>query len=272
MLGMVGNILSIIGWILLIMIFILFCLVMLVLFFPVSYMIKGEKSEKALKASFRLKWLLGICTVEYDYPEPGKPVIKVCGVQILHHRKDKKNDPTKPVKKQAFKEKLETSRQETVSDMESEIKEPNTAKDLSLAEKILFKIRTVCDKIKEIYADLQYYVNVLKDEETKALLLHIWHRVRCILTSIRFRKAEGNLIVGTGSPDTTGYVMAVYGMLSPYLGKTFIIIPDFDHKILEGNFHLKGRITNGILAFHIIKVILDRRLRKFVKKMKREVN
>ena len=65
--------------------------------------------------------------------------------------------------------------------------------------------------------------------------------------------------------------MAVYGMLSPYLGQNLTVTSDFEEKVLEGQLSMKGRIILAVLVYHGLRAILDRRLHYFIKKMKREV-
>ena len=91
-----------------------------------------------------------------------------------------------------------------------------------------------------------------------------------ILKSLRPRKLQADVSVGTGSPDTTGYIMAVAGMLYPTYGKHINIVPDFENTIFEGRIYLKGRITIFILLVHGLAVYLDKDLHKLLKKLKRE--
>ncbi len=138
-------------------------------------------------------------------------------------------------------------------------------------ENIIAKLRQICDKIKNFRELAEYYIKLLKEEDTIQLFSEIFTGTGNILKSIRPRKVKGQILLGTGSPDTTGYAMAVYGILSPYLGKNLLLTPDFEQKVLEGQLVLKGRIIIGVLLVDVLKVALDRRLRSFIKKWKREV-
>ena len=91
-----------------------------------------------------------------------------------------------------------------------------------------------------------------------------------LLKCIKPRKLEGNLIVGTNDPATTGQIMAVYGILYPLIGNNITVTPDFDQQIVEGNLLIKGRIT----AFKILKIAwiiyFNKDIRRIVKLFKRE--
>lgn len=276
MLGIIIKILSIIGIILLILLATVIALFLLVLLFPVSYEASGEKSKDAMRASVKARWLFGILRARYDYPEPGRFVVKLLWINILDSESQKstakKEDRSVPVHEEA---------NTSPSDIKQvEVSEDNIARNNGdeeesekspLWEKIIYTIRKICDKIKDIYETVTYYIGILKEEDTKELLAHILYRMFRILKSIRPLKIAGTLQIGTGSPDTTGYIMALYGMLSPHLGKNLSVTPNFEDKILEGNLYIKGHITLGVLVYHMIRVVLDRRLRVFIKKIKREV-
>lgn len=330
MLGIIWKILCILGLILLILLGLVICVLLLVLFFPVSYRIEGYKEPKEEEllsgdaqaeqrktsspktppdwgVSAKIKWLLGLLTVNFAYPVPGNLIVKALGFKVFDSAKksvaDKKHtDADKASAEGSTKAenvvkdidetgneasaKSDSAPNDSGSVEEASAGENNTTaqtattdrndfrlteKPQSLWEKIIYTIKKICDKIKEIYALADYYISLLREEDTKLLFQHVLKRLGKIFKSIRPRKIKGQLLIGTGSPDTTGYVMALYGMLSPYLGQNLTITPDFDDKIIEGHIFIKGHIIIATLAFHGIRVLLDRRLRTFIKKLKREV-
>lgn len=69
---------AVIGWILLgILGFILFLLI-LILFFPISYRIEGKKGvSDPASLSAKAWWLFGFIRAIFNYPKPGKPIVKV---------------------------------------------------------------------------------------------------------------------------------------------------------------------------------------------------
>lgn len=144
-------------------------------------------------------------------------------------------------------------------------------------KKIIYTIRTFCDKIKHIkdtikkIADnIAYYKKVITAVENQKLYGRAKDRIFRVLKSIRPRVLKAALHVGTGSPDTTGYLCAVYGMLLPVLGSHVVLDADFEEAVLEGRFFLKGRITVFTLLRHAAGVLLDKQLRIFIKQLKRE--
>lgn len=144
-------------------------------------------------------------------------------------------------------------------------------------KKILYTIKTFCDKIKHIkdtikgIADnIAYYKKVITQTENKKLYGRVKDRIFKVLKSIRPRVLKASLHIGTGSPDTTGYLCALYGMLFPILGNNVILDADFEEAVWEGTFFLKGRITVFTLLRHAAGLLLDKQLRILIKQLKKE--
>ena len=158
-------------------------------------------------------------------------------------------------------------------DSEGEAEQADSPKGFKICEKLKkfkYTFCTIYDKIKKIWQNITYYVEIIQDRETRLLFLHVKSRVWKILKSIRPRKLRAQILFGTGSPDTTGYAYGVYGMLLPLLGPDVIVTPDFCQAVLEGSFYAAGHITIAVLLWHTIKILLDKRLRRFWDKLKRK--
>lgn len=134
--------------------------------------------------------------------------------------------------------------------------------------KIKYTIRNIYDKIKEIWENIKYYIELLQEEDTKQLFSHVWFRLCKILRHIRPRHLRADVLFGAGSPDITGYAYGAYCMLSSALGPGFRVTPDFDRAVLKAEFEVSGRITLWVLLVNALKLLLDRKLRQFIGKMK----
>lgn len=143
-------------------------------------------------------------------------------------------------------------------------------KVLDILKNIRYTIKRFCDKIKEIWANIQYYIAVFQEEETKRAFLMCKQQLYKIWKNIRPSKCRAQLKIGTGEPDTTGYLLAVHGMLYPLIGNNVMIEPDFENQVMEGTVFLKGRITLFVLLYAAIKLYFDEDIRHFLKRFKRE--
>lgn len=302
MTDIVLKILSVAGILLLVLLGIAIAFILLVLFFPIGYKAYGKKDGGGMELTARANWLFGVLRIRYAYPDPGKLTVKLLWRTVFDSAETAKEDipgtdrsskkrkeasiqpeetPDKgedsnkelfqpaeeDVQETAKKDGLESLPQESESEGESE----DSRKAGFLQKKIIkikYTISGFCDKIEEIWKNITYYTELLKEEETKQLFSHVCFRMGKIWKSIRPRHINIEVVFGTGSPDTTGYAFGVYGMLSPFLGPTVNVAPDFNQRILEGQFSLSGRITAAVILLNGLKVLLDRKLRKFIGKLK----
>lgn len=314
MLSIALNVLSILGILLLCLLGLVVLFVLLILFFPVSYRLTGKKGAEEMSVSVRGAWLFGILRVLYEYPEPGRILVKVLPFTVFDSGKKSGPDGKSKDASDGFKEKPEQkngtkrgNREEKQEEKEEKKKEgndgsekldqvPQTAasmdQDVSQEEnpeaqeasqeetgssdpfilkkfkKIKYTIRSIYDKIKNIWENISYYIEILQEEETRLLFSHVVFRLGKILKSIRPRRIRGQILFGTGSPDTTGYAYGVYGMLSPFLETRLLVTPDFTRAVLEGNLDVAGHITVFTIIWNGLKVLLDKKLRRLIQKMK----
>ena len=295
------SVLRIIGLVLLILLGIILFLLLLILFMPIVYRIRGEKQEE-IKAEAKVRWLFGLLRVSFVYPDPGQLQVKVLCFTVYDSTPkepdgaggdksekeavspigaDESTEKTGPVVNTgnsddniSTEDNVSTEENRKAQEHEEEWREVEARlrgeKPESKFDKIRYTIRSTCDKIKDTWENISYYKEVLTNNETRQLLDHALLRVGKILKSIRPRKMEGNLLFGTGSPDTTGYVLGVYGMLSPFVGNMFLLTPDFEDKVLKGRVYIAGHIMLVKILWQGILLVLDKKLWHFISKVKKE--
>lgn len=350
MLSIVLKILFILGILLLCILGLAIAFVLLVLFFPICYKISGKKDTEQMSIHVRASWLLGFLRVCFDYPDPGKLLIKLLFFTVFDSgkesggkaEKDSKGNSVKAAKKKE-KRKKHRKRSEAEEDQrtaagegqksavsladegatpygpptesgipekehpaQSEEKRPqptveqeqetnpektqheqtnisknesgNSEPEQEMPEdspfffqkfkKIKYTIRSIYDKIKNIWENISYYIELLKEKETKELFSHVVFRVGKILKNIRPRHVKGQILFGTGSPDTTGYAYGIYGMLMPHLGDRLLVTPDFTRAVLEGDIYIAGHITAFTIIWNGLRLLLDRKFKRFIKKIR----
>lgn len=310
MLHVILQILGIIGIVLLCLLGLLLFLILLVLFVPIRYRLTGYREGDTLTLAARVTYLLHLLSVRFDYPEPGSVIVKVLGIRIfdtakLKEKKENTDEETSPEdsEENENREKEENSPEKSNQGNKTEnvqkdneesveIKETEENKDSAdnvnekktliarikeIFQKIQYTIRSICDKIKsglqkaeELKETVAYYNDTLTKRENRRLYSRAKKRLFKVLKSIRPRVLKADLHIGTGSPDTTGYLCAVYGMLSPVLGNNVKMTPDFEETVWEGRIYIKGRITIFTILWQALGIVLDKQLRTFIKELKRE--
>ena len=140
----------------------------------------------------------------------------------------------------------------------------------SVFKNIKYTIIKICDKIKHIVKNIQYYLKIVQSDTFHRAWVVCSGQVFSLIKSILPRKIRGNLIIGAGDPASTGQILAIYGILYPLLGNHIDIVPDFEQQIIEGDLLVKGRIT----VFKALKmawiVYFNKDLRRLIKLFKRE--
>lgn len=136
-------------------------------------------------------------------------------------------------------------------------------------EKLKYTIHSICDKIKKVWENINYYLSVLTEKETRILIARIKKRVFRILKAIRPRRGNADILFGTKSPDITGYIYGLYCMLMA--GRPEIrVVPDFERAVFEGHYSFSGHIVVFVLLVNVLKILLNRQLHSLIKKLKRK--
>lgn len=303
MAALILSVISVIGWILLGLLLLILAILLLVLFFPVTYQVKGRKSDTEMMLRVKVNWLFGLARLRYSYPEPGKLVCKVLFWNLLSAKKEKgtkkeqaeSEDSTETNISDAQNQKRKaaeisqtgnsqlsqdadpsgsgesdaTGGNASATDTASEDAEAAKTEEQSAQKKSLKeKISAIVDKIKSIKDNVSYYTQLLQESTTKRILQRILDKVAAVLKHIRPRKLEADLLIGTGSPDTTGYLMGAYGVFLPVLGRKINITPDFTQAVIQGRIDIRGHITVLVLLINACKLIFDKELRILIKKLK----
>lgn len=297
MLTVILNILKILGIILLVILGVLLVAILLVLFFPISYRIEAnrqhnlqdsesdgatteDRPEFINRADIKAWWLFGLLRARFRYPEPGKLKVKLLFFTLFESKQaentddEEQSDDVTEVEVTSDLKKSDVNNTDkptktVVSKQEQTQKNVDDPPKPGPIEKIQYTFSNFCDKIKEIRENIEYYKEVLLCDDIKELLKYAFMRLGKILKSIRPRKMQADIRFGTGSPDTTGYVFGLYGMVCPHLGKNVFVTPDFEQTILIGEFYAKGHITLFKVLWNGLMIIKDRRLWELKDKLTR---
>lgn len=291
MLSVVWKILSILGIIVLVLLAVLLATVLLVLFLPVAYRGEGSAHQGKYRMCFRFRWLLGLVRGRFTYDGSGGLKIKVLWLTLYDSgkRQDSRTEKGRAKENKAPKDKTEDrktkesiakeeiAKQEIVKqekgkeslekensekeNSEKETESPVGSETVSSAEG-----ESSSDRLSGLKEKLQAALAIVLDEDNQALTGYALNRLGRILRSIRPRSLHLEALIGTGEPDTTGYLYGAFWALRPFLSRKshIVITPDFERQILEGEASFRGRVMAAVLLHHIVRVILDKRLRRLL--------
>ena len=304
------TILKVIGVALLVLIGLIIFVVLLVLFVPVRYSLdakKAEEGERPFTCLVRGTWLLHLLNIRFQYPDAAYLRVRILFFNVFCFGKekdteekagstrssDKKHgrkadeDPPPPAKEETIPKKETAHKSDgdlPEKDISVKVDDPTEKKEakeapslrgfiqklLSILKNIRYTIAQICDKIKHIVNNIQYYLNILKSDTFSRAWKVCSGQAFSLLKSIFPGKWRGSLVIGTGDPAGTGQLLAVYGMLYPLLGAHISVTPDFERKILEGELFAKGKITVFQGLKTAWKIYFNKDLRHLIKLFKRE--
>ena len=140
---------------------------------------------------------------------------------------------------------------------------------VSYKEKIVFKIKSFCDKLRNINKKKNEILEFIRQEDTKKFLKLVRHQIFLLIKHLLPYKLKGKITFGMDSPDKTGQTLAILSVIRARYGKKVDICPDFDKKILAIDLKFKGRIRVFNILIILLKVIIQKKLREIIKLIKK---
>lgn len=119
-------------------------------------------------------------------------------------------------------------------------------------------IEDLQEKIDKLQRTVSYYYNLISHERTKNLIGQVVREVFGIIKYIAPTKLKANLHIGMENPYQTGQICMAAAVLYPVYRDNIQLEPDFEQKVLEGDFFLKGRIRLGHFVAVAVKLLVNR--------------
>lgn len=271
------------------------CLIGIVLFVPVFYELDADIDEG--KYTFRLSWLFSLIRFCFTYQEKMTAVLSVLFFRAdfadpkwRAAREEKKKKRQEKKRKKAQKKKnRKRDRQREKYLKEREKNRSSIDLGESLNEAVQGKKDEAIPGEKAVHAAAAAEESAEKQgipvPKNLAKIIHMIHalydsgifgailpRLQLFLIRIRPRKLKGELHFGFRDPATTGQVLGMISMI-PYLFQTELqICPDFEAEeaYIKGKIYVRGRIHMIFLVQFAVRVILDKKVRSFLKAMKKK--
>lgn len=250
MLSVLLKIFAVLGIILLVVLGIIIFALMIVLFVPITYRITAQIDKEHKEAAAKVNWLFGIVRLRLNYTDSLTWKMYILWFDLTGNISKKKVQTEKQVP-------------DTKEQTEKQVPEENaqTAKNDDSQASVL-------ERVKEIWAMITHYIEVLKEEDTKDLISHFFGVVGTILKRIRPRKLEADVIFGFDSPDITGKIYGLLCMLYPYYGNDIHITPDFENTVIVGKVFSRGRVHIYVLLWNALRLLVNKKLFKVIHKFK----
>lgn len=293
--SMALKILSILGIILLCLLILVLTALLLVLFCPVTYRGGATAHAGEYRVWFRFRWFLGLVRGTFSYPGEGGTQIKLLWRTVYGGGKRAEEDSKDPAPgasessektAETMSETGESSEKtvetmpetgessekatETVSEPSSQAAPADGGQKAEEAESEKKNQQAKAEGRRGLKERLPAFLELIRDRDNQELVKHGFSRLGKILRSLRPRFLRAQALVGLGEPDLTGYAYGIYWAVKPFLGKKCqaAITPDFQRRVIEGEIVLGGRVMAAVVLHHVVRVLLDRRLRRLIDRLK----
>lgn len=139
----------------------------------------------------------------------------------------------------------------------------------AIPAKIKQKVTKFINTVKLLWYKKEKVVAFFEDELHKTAIGTAWDTVKQVLRHVLPGKIKGHLEFGTGDPASTGKALGVLGVLYAWYGKGITVVPDFYEKRVVAELEFKGRIRGGTLLVKGIRLMRDKRVKRFRKNFKK---
>ena len=137
----------------------------------------------------------------------------------------------------------------------------------AIIEKVKCTFQNICDTIKKIKTEYDFYKGLWDRPEGKAAVKKVFGQLWYLLKKVKPSKIEGDIVFGTGDPATTGQAIGAIAAVYGFFPEKLHITPDFEDQRYEGNLHVKGKLRLIHVVIIVVKLIADRNFRYVVKKV-----
>ena len=93
-----------------------------------------------------------------------------------------------------------------------------------------------------------------------------------VIRSLLPKSGKAELTIGLDNPADTASVLALYGILSPFLPRGVKVFANFEEPILTGDFRLHGRITCFCILRCGLALWMDGTVRRVVRRFQKIIN
>lgn len=130
--------------------------------------------------------------------------------------------------------------------------------------------KNLAEKIRHFRDKITYYKDFLQREDLKRAITLCKGLLQDLWKDIHPRVIRARIHAGFDDPSVTGQLLAVHGMLYPFIGRNVSIEPDWETPVLEGTLLIRGHITIFVLLRILWKLYFDKDLKSVRQAWKKE--
>ena len=266
----------------LIVLAVILTVIALILFFPVTYKVSGKfNGGVRLRADFQWLFYIVFLRVTYDTVEKKtKAVLRILGIPIqLYPKKPKRVKKSRKTKEPQQSGAVTGEKAAETLEIDPDAAEDESAeaagemKKKSKLRSIPERFRRLKEKAASAKEKAAAIGKELTDPQNKAAVKHLLSELKTLLSHYKPRHLRMKLSFSTGDPARTGELLGVLSVFPFAYQRGNRVIPDFvsEKAYLKGNASLSGHIISCYAVAALIRIAMDkniRRMRKHIKAVK----
>ena len=300
------TILKIIGIVLLVILGIMLFLLAVLLFVPVRYSVKGTVDNN-ITAEGKISWLCSIFRYDFMFQEQDlNGEVRIFGFRprkkerVSEEELEEEAVPevkdgveevvsdlvsTAGEEDKSEKNPIKPEQDQEVDSHKGRQNRKSSGKNSQPSGKNIFmrmwdKIKSFMKNIKKFFMSIrkkltgfkEFVVKVkeiVTDTKNQYAVRRLWEELLYLLKHFGFRKIHTELTFALADPALTGQVLGVLCMVPFLYQYDFHIFPDFESEsfYIRGSYDVKGRIQLIFLLVTAIRLLTDKDIRSFLKKL-----
>lgn len=138
-----------------------------------------------------------------------------------------------------------------------------------IISRILQTIRNFCDKLRGIKEKAEKIEALWISDHMVSSRSLLGKQLLYLIRHTKPKNLSGYLRFGFDDPSTTGYAMALYGILYPIWSPKLSVEPDFERQILDCHILIKGKIRVWHFVRVVLRMVLSGDVRRVIKEVKK---
>lgn len=123
------------------------------------------------------------------------------------------------------------------------------------------KITGIKDSIKRVKARKEELLAFWQLEEHRRARSSVYQELRYLRKKLRPKKVRGKVLFGFEDPSVTGLCMGGVGILRAWYQSQLDIVPDFEHRVLEADVLIKGKVRFYVLVAVLWRIYFNKDIR-----------
>jgi len=125
-------------------------------------------------------------------------------------------------------------------------------------------------KVNDFIDTIYYYDRILSSKGSQWVIDYVKRKVIKILKALKPSRCDINIDYASLDPEKATKAFEIYCMTIPYQPKHTNMNVAFDHDEFKFDARIKGSFILGTVLFHLATLIFNKKVKKFIKLMKRE--